>query len=32
MDERATLRLLAWNIGGIVTLMFALNAVALAAI
>jgi hypothetical protein len=29
MDERQTLRILAWSIGGVVTIMFVLNAVAL---
>lgn len=32
MDERTTLRVLSWSIGGVVALVFVLNAVALAAI
>jgi hypothetical protein len=31
MDERKTLKILAWSVGGIVGLMFILNAYALAA-
>lgn len=32
MDERRTLKVLGWSVGGIVGLMFLLNAIALASI